>query len=95
MLETIYPGLVADWAAARAGNLRIEPLAETAARQLGMFREVHLLSDVAIEATIEQVCGNCVREPTWWDADLRHDLPCRAACNFWLSAAVKSEGVIA
>ena len=66
VLETVYPGLLADWAAARAGKLQIEPLEVTAARQLGMFRDVHRLDEASIDMTVEQVCGSCIRQPTWW-----------------------------
>ena len=89
VLETVYPGLVAEWSAARAGDLRTETLQDVSGRQLGMFRDIHGLDELAIDRTIELVCGNCVRQPTWRDKSPPGELPCRAACNMWLSTAVK------
>ena len=90
VIETVYPGLIADWAAASAGQLAPEPLAAVSKRQAGMFKDIHKLSSAVIKKTLEKVCGKCIRQPTW-----RHDLtsedkrlPCRAACNLWLSTAL-------
>lgn len=89
VLETVYPGLIADWSAARAGDFLTENLRDVSGRQRGMFRDIHRLDERAIERTIEQVCGKCVRQPTWRDNNRLGALPCRAACNLWLSTAVK------
>lgn len=89
VLETVYPGLVADWSAARERDLNTETLQDVSRRQLGMFRDIHSLDELAIDRTIEQVCGNCVRQPTWWDKSLPGEIPCKAACNMWLTTAVK------
>ena len=88
VLETIYPGLVVDWAASLAGHFRAEPLAETSARQLGFFKDIHLLGKTLIEKTVKQVCGACIRQPTWHTGST-DPLPCKAACNMWLSTAKK------
>ena len=94
VLDTIYPGLVADWAAARDGQLRTESLEDISSRQQGMFRNINMLDRDAVESTIALVCGNCVRQPTWWDDDQKAALPCKAACNMWLTTAVKREEAI-
>ena len=95
VLETVYPGLIADWAAERQGSFEPEPLQSTSQRQVGMFKGIHNLATDLIEETIAKVCGSCIRQPTWWKDDSRSDLPCKAACNYWLSIAAKvGESVI-
>ena len=91
VIETIYPGLIADWAADRRSALKTESLPALAARQTGMFKDIHLLPLTAIRAALDKVCGNCVRTPSWWRevSDTASDLPCRSACNLWLSTARK------
>ena len=93
VLETAYPGLVADWSAARKGRLKTESLEEVSRRQQGMFRDIHSLDAGAIDRTIKRVCGSCVRQPTWQDSSPPGELPCRSACNMWLSTAVKQAEV--
>ncbi|MCY3831479.1 MAG: DR2241 family protein [Chloroflexi bacterium] len=91
VIETIYPGLIADWAAHRRGSLKTESLRELGRRQSGMFKDIHLLPQSVIKTALTVICGNCVRQPTWWrefSAPAR-GLPCRAACNLWLSGARK------
>ena len=92
-LETVYPGLVADWAAQQRGDLQTESLADIGTRQDGMFKDIHKLPAQVIERTVDEVCGDCVRVPTWHGAV--GDLPCRAPCNWWLVAARKHEKEIA
>ena len=87
-LETVYPGLVAEWAAQRDGRLEIESLQTISQRQVGLFKDVHLLPAQVIEQTVEQVCGGCVCQPSWWNGE-SSELPCRSACNLWLSTAQK------
>ena len=89
VLETIYPGLVADWSACRQYRFETEPLPVTSERQQGMFKGIHKLASDVIENAVATVCGSCIRQPTWWRADFKADLPCGAACNFWLSKAIK------
>ncbi len=89
VLETVYPGLVADWTAKRQGNFLAEPLKVTSERQIGMFKGIHNLAAEVIEQTVAKVCGACVRQPTWWRDEPESDLPCKTACNYWLSTAAK------
>ncbi len=89
VVETIYPGAVADWAANRAGTLAVETLEATLARQTGMYQAVRNLSAERRADLVKSVCGGCVRHPTW---HVRHtppdDIPCPAPCNWWLSRAL-------
>ena len=94
VLETVYPGLVADWAAQRNGNLAVESLQTISRRQVGIFKNIHLLPQQLVEQTIEQVCSGCVCQPTWWRgpeaaSSKGNELLCRSACNLWLSTAQK------
>ncbi len=90
VIETVYPGLIADWAARQTGQLASESLAQLGARQRGMFKNIGKLPRAAIEKTVAAVCGNCIRQPAWWHGAVSAGLPCRAACNYWLSTAVKA-----
>ncbi|MDE2950570.1 MAG: hypothetical protein OXT68_07360 [Chloroflexota bacterium] len=89
VLETVYPGLIADWAAKQRENFLAEPLKVTSERQVGMFKGIHNLAAEVIERTVAKVCGACVRQPTWRQDEPGSDLPCKAACNYWLSSAAK------
>lgn len=93
VIETIYPGLVADWAANKRGALKCESLEEIGRRQSGMFKDIHRLPQNVIIMTLDKICGNCVREPTWWSPSGNGSatLPCRSACNLWLSTARQLE----
>lgn len=91
VIETIYPGLIADWAAHRRGSLKTESLREIGRRQSGMFKDIHLLPQSVIKAALDKICGNCARQPSWWPELNASDggMPCRGACNLWLSTARK------
>jgi sirohydrochlorin cobaltochelatase len=89
VIETIYPGLVTDWAANQSGALGTESLEDIGRRQSGMFKDIHRFPQRAIEMALDKICGNCIRQPTWWPdiSAADGDLPCRSACNVWLSSA--------
>lgn len=92
VVETVYPGLVADWAAHQHGTFVYSTLDATAARQTGLYRSVDQLNGLQRQTLVEQVCGGCVRHPTWHTGETPIDrLPCPEACNFWLSQALESE----
>jgi len=88
VIETVYPGAVADWAAARGGRLQPVTLQEVVARQQGMFRALADLSAGAEAAWVNQICDGCILTPYWARAGA-HDggLPCAEPCNVFLSAA--------
>ncbi len=91
VVETVYPGVVADWAANCQGRLTTESLETVARRQQGMFRGIQNLAKAALMETFDRVCGGCIRQPTWREDLAANDaaLPCRSACNVWLSAALE------
>lgn len=97
IVETIYPGAVADWAATRNRSLRLNSLPATAQRQVGMFRPLGTLSADDQSLLVGQVCAKCVAIPLWHDAtfaagrdelDESNELACPEPCNHWLSAAL-------
>ncbi len=88
VVETIYPGLVAEWA--RRETLPITPLESLAARQTGMYRPIDQLSAERRAEIVENVCVKCVRHPSWFDG-IRDPLPCAEACNLWLTHALKDD----
>jgi sirohydrochlorin cobaltochelatase len=88
VVETVYPGAVADWAAHRRGELRAASLGEVAARQTGMLRELAALSRPQESALVDGICGGCVRHPTWfYDGSPEGVIPCAEPCNTWMSRA--------
>ena len=93
VIETVYPGLVSDWAAKKRGALKCESLQEIGLRQNGMFKDIHRLPAKVIDMTLDKICGNCVREPAWRSPSdsASAALPCRSACNLWLSTARQLE----
>ena len=85
VVETIYSGLVADWA--RRETLPITSLGALAARQTGNYRPLSALTDERRAELVASVCGRCMRQPTWFNG-VREPLPCAEACNFWMSQAL-------
>lgn len=98
VLETVYPGLAADWAARQSRRLRPDSLETVSQRQVGIFKDIHLLPTQVIARTVERVCAACVCQPTWQPGPASpsaNALPCRSACNWWLSAAQKTRETVA
>ena len=89
VLETVYPGLIADWAAKQCGALKTESLRDIGTRQNGLFRDIHKLPKRVIKTAMDKICGNCIRQPVWWPGfqETGDQLPCPSACNLWLSSA--------
>lgn len=89
VVETVYPGAVADWAAHRRGRLHLETLASTAARQTGMYRALSGYDHSA--DIVARVCGGCVRYPTWFFGNSPAGaIPCAEACNMWMTKALEA-----
>lgn len=87
VVETIYPGVVADWA--DRDNFHPISFEQVIRRQVGAFRD---LADFEGQAeVVRQVCSGCVRHPTWYDS-ITGDIPCPEGCNHWLSAAKAAAG---
>jgi sirohydrochlorin cobaltochelatase len=86
VVETIYPGALADWAANRAGRFNPGSLRTVSERQVGMFRDVHLMPPSAVENAVNTICRRCVRHATWFYQQSPTDaIPCPEPCNWWLS----------
>jgi sirohydrochlorin cobaltochelatase len=89
VVETVYPGAVANWAVSQSGALPLCSLAQTTQRQTGMYRALESLTEAVQAEIVEQVCSGCVRHPLWFNHDKNGKLPCPEACNHWLSAALE------
>jgi sirohydrochlorin cobaltochelatase len=90
VVETVYPGAVADWSAYRRDMFGIETLDRTAARQTGMYHALGALDSAQRANIVARVCSRCVRHPTWFDGS-PSAIPCGEACNVWMSAALESK----
>lgn len=89
VVETVYPGALADRAALQRGEVQTESLAKLARRQTGVFRNADQLPGATVKRVIEELCNNCVRQPVWHGVSNSSDeLPCRRPCNLWLSRAM-------
>jgi sirohydrochlorin cobaltochelatase len=88
VVETIYPGAVADWADAQRGQLAVKHLVTVIQRQTGMFRHLDTLDQVTQTEVVVEICGGCVRHPTWFDREVGH-IPCAEPCNVWLCHALE------
>ncbi len=93
VIETIYPTVIADWANQKNNSFLTESLEDIGTRQEGLFKNIHQIKPVLIQDTVEKVCGRCIRQPSWL---IGHDsdnakLPCKSACNTWLSTVVEME----
>ena len=81
IIETIYPGILS-----KAENPR--PAAEVGARQKGKYLAVAGLTSEKIAEIVTQVCGGCIRYPTWFDG-AQTEPGCIEPCSFWMEAAIK------
>lgn len=88
VVETVYPGAVADWAAARQGTFEAESLQAVVQRQTGNYRKLENLTPFQQEALVGRVCAGCVKHPTWHDG-VNGEIPCPEPCNYWLSIALE------
>ena len=82
IVETIYPGGVADWA--HQGEFQAESLRAFGEQQAGMFKDIHVIPESTIDLAVETICGSCIRFPTWHTTS-RGDIPCKSPCNWWLT----------
>jgi sirohydrochlorin cobaltochelatase len=86
VVETVYPGAVADWTAGRRDTFLPSTFKAVLNRQTGIYRQP--LDAAKIENTVQQVCSGCIRYPAWYYGDLLPEsIPCKEPCNVWLSAA--------
>lgn len=91
IIETIYPGAVADWAQLFDGKLEMKGLETVCQRQAGMFANLAQgASAEQIETVVQTVCGQCIRHATWYEgATPAGAIPCPEPCNYWLSQLKK------
>jgi sirohydrochlorin cobaltochelatase len=88
VVETVYPGAVADWAAQHSRTFHPSSLAEVTARQTGMLRALTTMSHDQQAEMVAQVCGNCARHATWfYGSSPAATIPCAEPCNYWMSRA--------
>ena len=95
-LRHLYPGGLADWAAARPGSPPVTHYRETAARQTGLYRITQILPD-ALAAKATRACcdaGSCLRRRLWTAPGAEADpeaaksaLPCLEPCALLLDLA--------
>ncbi|MCC6893683.1 MAG: hypothetical protein IT321_12735 [Anaerolineae bacterium] len=81
VIETVYPGVLGSHIAA-SGTLE-----DAMNRQTGRYRALQSLGESASAQVVEQVCGQCIRQPAW--AGASGGIHCPEPCDFWLSAALK------
>lgn len=88
VVETAYPGVIAEWAAEQRGDFKPVQLPTVIARQQGMFRVLNDFSAESEAAYVCEVCGGCMLTPRWTRvAGGSGELPCAEPCNLFLSAA--------
>lgn len=90
VVETVYPGAVADWVAYQAGKLQVNTFGQVIQRQTGNYRQLATMSLAQRSTIVQKICGGCMRHPTWHDGESPKDaMPCPEPCNHWLSAALE------
>jgi len=90
VVETVYPGAVAYWDAQCRGTLDTQSLADVAARQTGMFRQLADFQHTDI--LVVAVCDHCVLYPAWLSGSQSVGMfPCAEPCNFWMSRALEAK----
>jgi hypothetical protein len=88
MVETVYPSLLPH--IMPTDPYVTTPLADTIARQTGIYRDVANLDDTQIADVVKNVCGGCIRNPTWYNLESA-PIGCDEACNWWLSSALEEQ----
>ena len=85
VVETVYPSAVADWVSGQNGTFTPSSFQKTINRQQGMFRNLDQLTQESIDATVETVCGGCIRQATWHQNNTtttQPTIPCAEPCKF-------------
>lgn len=90
VIETVYPGLVADLMALKAGVFEARSLGQVVARQTGQYQRLGALSAEVVDETVKRVCSGCIRNASWHSGvTVEGSLPCIEPCNYWMSAAME------
>jgi hypothetical protein len=90
VVETVYPGAAAWWAANQQGQFTSESFEAVIERQQGDYRALSQLTNEQRTEMIQQRCGGCVCHPIWstHTAPL-NTIPCPEPCNVWLSTGLQ------
>ena len=98
-LSQLYPGAVADWFAARAGDPPVTHYREFTNRQSGMYRITTMLNDAEAARVISAGCAKerCLKRRLWTVAGLEPDgageksvIPCLEPCAVLMELARKA-----
>lgn len=98
-LNQLYPGAIADWHAAQSPAPPVTSFRDFTARQTGMYRITHNLSDSQAATVVQACCAPsfCLKQRLWPVADLPPDnpsqksvIPCLEPCALLLEFARKS-----
>ncbi|MEO8425570.1 MAG: DR2241 family protein [Verrucomicrobiota bacterium] len=98
-LNQLYPGLIADWFAARSPRPPITHYREFTNRQTGMYRVTQMLNDDQAAQVISAGCHNrlCLKQRLWTVEGLAPDaqkdkslIPCLEPCALLLEFARKA-----
>jgi hypothetical protein len=97
-LNTLYPGSLADWFAARSENPPITGYRDFTRRQSGMYRITALLSDAQAAQLVRAICppAGCLKRRLWTvdglpadAAEAKSSIPCLEPCALLLEFARK------
>ena len=86
IIETIYPALITHLFVDEAYHTT--PISKTIDRQTGIYRELVNVDETQIQHITNDICGECIRQPTWHNG-ISSPIACDEACNWWLSNALE------
>lgn len=86
IIETVYPALLPHLFVDE--NYQTTPISATIDRQTGIYRELVNLDTALIQPITDEICGGCIRQPTWHNG-ISSTIACDEACNWWLSNALE------
>ena len=64
IIETVYPGILAEWSVQYRGGFVAETWFDVMQRQQGMFRDLATLDDATLSHFVTGVCGRCIKHPS-------------------------------
>lgn len=86
IIETIYPGALADWSAQLKAQFLAESFLAVMQRQQGAFRALRTIDFATQTQFVSSVCGRCIKYPSWRQKDTVSDsIACSTPCNLFLS----------
>lgn len=82
VVETVYPGILADWSAQVRGDFSTETLSTMKQGQQDSVSS----NDASLPHFVNSVCGRCIKYPAWYEQDtLSETIVCSTPCNLLLS----------